>query len=83
VTGLARCERVWHVCGTTISTARQSVRAGVCFTPVNCQNFECPQKDSNLRTWLRRPPGCTEMLTHYGPDGKARTDVRVASRPSA
>jgi hypothetical protein len=30
---------------------------------------ERPQQDSNLRTRLRRPKCCTEMLTHGNLDG--------------
>jgi len=44
---------------------------------------QVPQKDPNLRTWLRRPPGCTEMLTQRNPAGKPRAYVRDAPRPSA
>jgi hypothetical protein len=59
-----------------ISAGQMMCRVYRCLEP-------CPQKDSNLRTWLRRHPGCTEMLTHCAADGKARTDVRVALKPSA
>src|ERR1700722_19229802 len=43
----------------------------------------CPQKDSNLRTWLRRPCSCTEILTCANLGAVAGTFFRVATKHSA
>ncbi len=42
-----------------------------------------PQQDSNLRTRLRRPKCCTEMLTLGKPSGERGSRCRVAIKHCA